>query len=808
MVYDEDGGETVKIVDKGYKMDLHIHSIYSRGKDGSKVSYNTIKHVPELINKLTENRVEICAITDHDAFNCDMYLELKKYENSKNSSLIKVLPGVEFSVEFSTESEHFVVHVIAVFDDSDQEKVTAIASNLSDEAGKVVYDKDMAFSEEKFLAILKAIDLDTVLIAHQKNSLTSKRTRKNDANSAGMQKFNEFIYTDYFEAYEFKNRNNEIFNKSFLSSHGMTEDLRFITGSDCHNWKFYPKETEEDDSEFRYTYVKCLPTFRGLVMAITDHRRIKTVNSFFNPTETKLDFINMEINGVKMDIPLSRGINVIIGDNSIGKSLLLHKLTGYSKKKSKLLKAPIEKSYEKYLKDNKIKISSVIDEADLFGFDMQGEVREKFEEEKIKSDEFLKNYYPAAINPESYRLIVKRELSKIYQYLSEKFDLDRIEEGLGKFKIENFDKVIAESLTFVGTVQRDNKKVKNYGDLGSEIISVIEKIKGIKDNQFIDKDDKEFFIQIETRLNEIALKYSDKKSAAIKENDKIGIYQAVIRDFKQKYQTAVSDTQKKISTYNENYRAIVDSIVELLIRRKQNKKPMIKLSKQIIEIRTNKVFEYEFNSRLVATEISEEYIWNLFNDVLKKDRKIDILEVRQEELADALPYYEGTAAGALEELKERLRKRLNDEFKNKYSITQKGMDKTQELSSGFNAKIYFDLLSYETERKGIYIIDQPEDNISQKSIREYLLDRFKIMGENRQVLIVTHNPQFIVNLDVDNVIFLGKNSDGYKVQSGALEYKDDHYNMLDIISDHIEGGLDTLKRRWKRYEKNHKFSEI
>ena len=136
------------------------------------------------------------------------------------------------------------------------------------------------------------------------------------------------------------------------------------------------------------------------------------------------------------------------------------------------------------------------------------------------------------------------------------------------------------------------------------------------------------------------------------------------------------------------------------------------------------------------------------------------------------------------------------------------MDKTQELSSGFNAKIYFDLLSYESERKGIYIIDQPEDNISQKAIREYLLARFKMMGENRQVVIVTHNPQFIVNLDVDNVIYLGKNSDGYEVLSGALEYKDSQYNMLDIISNHIEGGLDTLKRRWKRYEKNSKISEI
>ena len=80
--------------------------------------------------------------------------------------------------------------------------------------------------------------------------------------------------------------------------------------------------------------------------------------------------------------------------------------------------------------------------------------------------------------------------------------------------------------------------------------------------------------------------------------------------------------------------------------------------------------------------------------------------------------------------------------------------------SAFNAKIYFDLLSYENDHKGIYLIDQPEDNISQKAIHEYLLKRFKVMGERRQVIIVTHNPQFIVNLDVDNVVFLGKDEKG------------------------------------------------
>lgn len=63
-----------RIVDSGYKMDLHIHSIYSHGKDKGKVNYNTIDHIPELIDKLTENQVQICAVTDHDAFGYDIYI--------------------------------------------------------------------------------------------------------------------------------------------------------------------------------------------------------------------------------------------------------------------------------------------------------------------------------------------------------------------------------------------------------------------------------------------------------------------------------------------------------------------------------------------------------------------------------------------------------------------------------------------------------------------------------------------------------------------------------------------------------------
>ena len=73
-----------------------------------------------------------------------------------------------------------------------------------------------------------------------------------------------------------------------------------------------------------------------------------------------------------------------------------------------------------------------------------------------------------------------------------------------------------------------------------------------------------------------------------------------------------------------------------------------------------------------------------------------------------------------------------------------------------------------------------------------------------KILLITHNPQFIVNLDVDNIIFLKKddNTGKISVENGALEYKDDKTDILKIVADNIEGGIDSLKERYKKYEKN------
>ena len=537
-------------------------------------------------------------------------------------------------------------------------------------------------------------------------------------------------------------------------------------------------------------------------MAITDHRRIKTINSFFNPTENYLQDIRLSIDGNPHTIPLSKGINVIIGDNSIGKSLLLHKLTGYIKNQDGLLKQAVLKGYETYLKNNGIEITTEIPRGEIFGFDMQGEVRDKFEQGKLKSDDFLKQYYPEPIRSDPYKEKIQRVLEKLYNYLSEKYALDLKEDQLGKFQIIDEESSKAESLTFIGSVSRDNKKVKEYSDVSTQLLEATEKLRDLLNNRWVSQEDKETIEHIAKQLHGLSMKYGKKKEVAELDNNKIALFQAAVNAFKQRYQSTVSDSQKKLSTFNQNMTSAAESICDLISRRVANIVPSLSLETEKIPIATNRVYDYEFNSRLNITEINTNYLKNLIQSQFKKNTK-SILLMSESEMSTSLLRYDGLVTDALEELKNRIKNVIENDFGEKYTITQAGSDKTQELSAGFNSKIYFDILSYETAHPGMYIIDQPEDNISQKSIREYLLDRFKVMGENRQVIIVTHNPQFIVNLDVDNVIYIGRDEMGkLYIQSGALEYKDDSCDILDIISTHIEGGLDTLRKRWKRYEKS------
>lgn len=781
-----------KIVTHGLKFDLHIHSAVSSKKDGRKVRNNTLSNIPVLVQKLNEQGVNICSITDHDAFSYDMYKALKQAETDQNS-IQKVLPGIEFSVCFVTERQENVVHVVAIFSDEDDSKIREIERKIKDNPPT----HNQAYKEEEFLSLLRQIDVNTILIAHQKNTLSSDNPKKNDANIVGETRFLEFIYTDYFEALEFKNRRNEVINKNYLIMNQLEGKVRFVTGTDCHDWSVYPAETPKDTiTDFPYTYAKCLPTFKGLVMAITDHNRLKSVDSFFTATRYTLPSIKLTHDQEELDIPLSKGINVIIGDNSVGKSLILHALTGYPKS-TKLLPNAVKSGYKKYLEQLHLSVPPQISEEHIFSFDMQGEIRQKFDENQLNATEFLGPYFPKPVDSSPYKTLLENEIIRLIEYLRKKFDIDSKQKKLPAFNIvigeEN-----ADSITFINNIGYAKPKSDKYSNIPPRIESVLTQLSALL-KMSLDEDDVRYIQKSSDLFSRMKDKYEEKVRCIENESTRMEKVSTVIKKESTKHNRGVTDTQKKLSNFNDNTSALMIQILDLINESRKLGKYTPSIPQTPIHVNSNSVFEYEFISKLRIDQIDTDYFLSLISRTLKNGKTIDWDTITEEELKGSLLRYDDSSV--LQFFYDALISLINEDLKPKNSIINQGKDKYEELSAGFNSKIYFDLLSYETQRDGVYIIDQPEDNVSQKSIREYLLERFKTMGEIRQVIMVTHNPQFIVNLDVDNLIFLTKKDGTLSVQSGALEYTCPEYSILEIVAQNIDGGLESIKKRWKRYEK-------
>lgn len=780
-----------KVVDKGIKVDLHIHSYYSLKKDPDKVKNNTKQNLPVLVKGLIENEVEMCAITDHDAFNYEIYHQLK-CEEQKDNCIKKVLPGIEFSVEFVENKNN--IHVVTIFSDVDDEKVKKIEEVMNSDKGKFKKQREY-YTRREYFDILEEIDLDFVMIAHQKKSITSENARSHDVMSLGREKFNEFVFMDYFDAFEFRSKNNEIYNKAYVFENKVEENLRFITGSDCHRWEYYPRTEKEEKEEFGFTYIKSLPTFKGLAMAITDSHRISISCNFYNPVEKWQDKIQMSINGEDITIPMSKGINVIIGDNSVGKSLLLNALTDYCKVETKL-----KKGYQKYLDNHCIEIKTIIPESDIFMLNRQGEIRSIFDDEGMKPNKYLSQFYPEKINANEYRNIAEREFERFYKALEEKFEYDEKVSKLPKYKMF-LEEVSLNNISYVGKAEKiDTSNIQN---LIKHLSSVSSELKeDILKNESLRNDDKIHLQNILEEIDTIREKYAIRLGELSRENEKINIFNSYMRKYKIDQAKKSTDAQNRLSEFKENKQNTISDICQLILQKKKIKEFSFNVNATPVIPNLNPVDEYQFVSKISIEQVDNEYLQSVLKSVLGKGKEICTSEITMEQLPDKIyRYTNDDDKTPLQILKDKINQKLDKDFKIINTIIKDKMDVFAKLSAGFDAQTYFALISGEERNKGIYFIDQPEDHISQKAIKENVLDQFRRMGSSRQVIMVTHNPQFIVNLDVDNVIYLTNRNDNFEIYSGALEYEDEKCNILKIVADNIEGGLQTILGRMKRYEK-------
>lgn len=161
-------------------------------------------------------------------------------------------------------------------------------------------------------------------------------------------------------------------------------------------------------------------------------------------------------------------------------------------------------------------------------------------------------------------------------------------------------------------------------------------------------------------------------------------------------------------------------------------------------------------------------------------------------------------------------KRLaNNWFEFKYHITHDG-DKILKMSSGKRSFVILKLLiELDNTNKCPILLDQPEDDLDNRSIFTELVKFIKEKKKERQIIITTHNPNLVVGTDAECVIVANqhgektKNIDNIKFNyiQGALEniHKDKGDLALDkqSIQGHVcyilEGGQDAFEKRRKKY---------
>ena len=802
-----------RIVKEPIKVDFHIHSIASKWIDGDKVKNSKIENLNILIKKLNDNKINMVSITDHDNFDYDIYHKLKQEEQKTSSCIKKVIPGVEFDVKIDKQ----ILHIIALFDDSDDDKIKLIHSKIFDDKANKPKFKSFCnnyFSKEEFLDVLRHIDINFCLIAHQKGSPYSERKRKRDFNNLSKLTQNELLCVGFFDAFEFRNKNNEIFNKLYANDTiYKSNEMNYITGSDSHDWDIYPNNSKDDKFD-NFTYLKCLPSFRGLTLALTSKSRIYINTSNFFSCTNNIDAIDLSINNNSQKVELSNGINAIIGDNSIGKSLLLHKLTNYDY----IGHVGVKKtSYEQFLKSNKIEINNFIDKGKIFRFDCQGDIRKLFENGKTKT--VFDEYYPQNVNSYEIKNELLTKIDNFINFLKNKnlfckqlMELSNINIEFDESKVSEFKSLQIDNDLNHQMFKTDNETLQKIKNTLNEVCVKIDKI---LEYELFQDSDKSKILKYKKGIEKLFSKYDKIYNQKTFEQNKISIISHSLDDLNDKLRNEKTFSQSSYEEYNKNFLDLAKKISNT-IKNKNKLNFNLEIDDKFKNINPNisTIGKYSFVSKTKCTNFDKNYIFNLLKKPLRKKyanslsiERID--EIDSEEFKENINLQNETD-DIFNKYKEKIETEICKDVEIDNYITLKELDlnnklEINKLSNGTNALIFLDLLSYKDE-SGIYLIDQPEDDVSQKSIHDKLIPYLQKISHKHQILLITHNPQLVVNLDVDNVIFMNKDdkTGEISIKYGALEYKnaEDNTDILDIIVKNLEGGLNALKERYNKYEKN------
>lgn len=291
-------------------------------------------------------------------------------------------------------------------------------------------------------------------------------------------------------------------------------------------------------------------------------------------------------------------------------------------------------------------------------------------------------------------------------------------------------------------------------------------------------------------------------------------YFELIFEEKEKLKTIYSPLQKILSGSSEENEKLFDFTVQFSI----SANTMAGEGHNLIDLRLDGPF------RQTRPEALEEKLkniplkLNLDNQILSADDKKSIKEF----LKKVSDLFEKD--GKIIALQLKLDKYTEVDFDNwlystkyynvNYSIKFNGIE-LDNLSPGLKGVALLILfLDLDEEDKRPILIDQPEENLDNRSVFNTLVRYFRNAKKRRQVIIVTHNPNLVVNTDSELIVVadfdrgLEKQNSRISYVSGSLEntFKDDAAHIMiekqgirEHVCEILEGGKEAFEKRERKY---------
>lgn len=775
---------------KSCYVDIHIHT--SENADHLDSSYDVAK-LKRNIELISNGNPYLVSLTDHNVINVNAYQALFELD-------VNFVIGVEAHVRNYHDCPPYHCHLIFNIPDDirkDKEKLSEELRNINLLLAEL-YPKKMIGDTDNIPSIhdiiTKFVDYDLLVLPHggQSHSTFDKSIRSNEKDRHFDSVLERSLYYNLFDGFTSRSDKGLHDTIEYFKKLGINEFINLITCSDNYDVAFYPSDKNKNN-DFVPTWMYSSPTFSGLRIALSEKSRLHYGTEPADDWQEKIISSSLETEQIDMKVNFEPGLNVIIGNSSSGKTLLVdsivHKIKGtmekceYSKSfdLSKMVVNNPSGIHPHYFSQNYIlqMIKPTIDDRP----------------NSLGENELLKMIFPLDIS-------FQREITTNLKKLSD--ELNKLIKS-----VENIDTLSTQ----INAIQSFCRLISLKNDVVNPLKPFkitqkeIEKI-NIRDSEFEDNSKKideifafskklAFCESIEKEIESITTKFNGASKEINFANQINNIIDGLIKSLDDSI-NAHDEESKQIAENKKNLISAVSSYVSNL---ENFEKSLTSLTSFNFSIKTKEI-QSSGHTLYISNKltITKEILLASFNKYLKSGEKINSID----DLSPSKLFssHFSRKSPKIIDYEDFLSKILNDisgENHMSYDIKHKNGKDFNELSPGLKASVILDIiLGYDKDNAPL-VIDQPEDNLATSYINHDLIDSIKKCKKSRQIIIVSHNATIPMLGDAQNIIVC-TNDPKITIRSFKMEDNfDSKTTILDIIANITDGGKSSIKKRFKKY---------